>query len=362
MPVQSNQSPLLKKLGARLDAAVKAHADDETKYGIIQVPPGINNGIAKLIDAKLDQYKTGKNKGEWYLRLAGVILEPDSIPTAQGIMKVAGLQTSQMVAICDTKTNEGKVTTLEEHISTALNEMRKLGGDEFTKGKTGADLEPMVEALKEAAPFFKFTTAVRKAQTKDQTDGVWENWFGGEGLEEYVPPEGSEQLIDNTVPAVDTAGEAATGGDDAAATSGEQFSEFGDIDSLAERADTGKDPAAVKELIELGTKVGLDDPTMEAAKTYKEVAEMIKATSGEAPPAEEPAAEFLPAKGDPFKMEIDTLNAKKQKVKKKIDIEVLTVDVKAKTVTVKDTATQKPVLGADKKPQKVSWDSLLATE
>ena len=355
------QSGLFKKLGAKLDSAVKTHAADETKYGIIQIPPGISNGIAKLIECKFDLYKTGANQGQYYFRAAGVIVSPESVMTPQGEMKVAGLQTSIMITVCDTKNNAGKVTTLEEHVASILNEMRKLAGDDFTHGKTGADLEPMAEALKEAGPFFKFTTSVRKAQTKDQTDGVWENWHGSQGLEDYTPPQGTE-VVDNSGVGEPTDPEAP------ASVEGEApFNEFGDLDSLAEKADKG-DATAINELVDLGTKAGLTDEQMTECKDYMAVAALILASqsgAGEAAEveAEVPAEEeFKPAKGDPFKIEVDGVNAKKQKIKKKIDVEVLTVDEKTKQVTLIDTATKKPIQGADKKNKKFSYDDLLAVE
>ncbi len=68
MPPVKGTSKLAAKYGAKLDQAVKAHAQDETDYGFIRLPPGIVNGIAQLTKCYFDEYKTGKNKGEMYFR------------------------------------------------------------------------------------------------------------------------------------------------------------------------------------------------------------------------------------------------------------------------------------------------------
>lgn len=354
------QSDLFKKLGKKLDEAVKKHADDDTKYGIIQIPAGISNGIAKLEELYFAQYKSGQNEGEYYMRGMGVIMSPETVMTPQGEMKVQGLQTSIMVPVCETKTQAGKVTPIEDNVANVLNEMRKLAGDDFTKGKTGADLEAMAAAIQEAGPYFKFTTTVRKAQKQGEPDGVWENWHGSKGLENYEP-ETAHVMVDETGAPVETQTES-TPGD---APDGEgSFSEFGDLTSLVEKADAG-DVDAQKEIVALAEKAGITEEQMTAAKDYAEIASMLggEATTEEAPAEEEaPAQEWEPAKEETYKREIEVIGPGKKKMKKKVDIEILTVDKKTKTVTAKDSATQKVINGADKKPLKIKWEDLLAAE
>src|SRR5438876_953644 len=134
MPVQKTKSGLLAKLGTKIDAVAKRHAADATDYGRMGLPPGIIRGVARLIEAKFDIYKTGANMGEYYFRAAGVMVEPRSVMVGENEVPVAGSQTSIMIPCCDTKTQAGKVTTAQEHITgengcktNVMNEMRKLG-------------------------------------------------------------------------------------------------------------------------------------------------------------------------------------------------------------------------------------------
>ena len=65
-------------LAGKIAKALKAHAQDETEYrqGYMDLPPGIKNGIAQLIDGRFGEYKTGDNAGESFVYLAGSVVEP----------------------------------------------------------------------------------------------------------------------------------------------------------------------------------------------------------------------------------------------------------------------------------------------
>ena len=173
MAKKSSTNSLAAKLGSKGAKAVKAHASDETKMGIVDLPGGIKNGIAKLVECKFDQYKTGNNEGEYYFLAAGVVqgnyANVDNIPTK-------GLRTQIMIPVCDTKTQAGKETPVEEHIANILNEMRKLGLE--TEDAELENLEEMASDLKEAAPFFRFSTTQSAATERFPNPRVWQNWNG----------------------------------------------------------------------------------------------------------------------------------------------------------------------------------------
>lgn len=66
-------------LAAKLNKALQSHANDETDYGMqfIDLPPGISNGVAQLIDAKIGTYKPSTQyAGKEFLYLAGSVIEP----------------------------------------------------------------------------------------------------------------------------------------------------------------------------------------------------------------------------------------------------------------------------------------------
>lgn len=195
--VQTKTSKLGAKYGNKANQAVVAHAEDETTYGFIALPPGIINGVAQLQQCYFAEYKEGDNKGEYYFRASGVVIEPTvPVPTKTGPMIVTNLSTSIMVPFCETNYN-GKKVPMEDNIQRILLEMRRLGGPEFTAGATVDDLEDLAAQLEEMAPFFKFSTQARIAQKDvpdkgikkgDVLDGCFENWHGTQGLDDYSPP------------------------------------------------------------------------------------------------------------------------------------------------------------------------------
>lgn len=173
MAKKSATNSLAAKLGSKGAKAVKAHASDETKMGIVNLPGGIRNGIAKLTECKFDQYKKGQYEGEFYFLAAGIVQDNftnnENIPTK-------GLRTQIMVPVCDTKTQAGKETPVDDHIANILNEMRKLGLE--TGDAELEDLEEMAADLKEAAPFFRFSTTQSDPTPQFPNPRTWENWNG----------------------------------------------------------------------------------------------------------------------------------------------------------------------------------------
>lgn len=192
MVMNTTKSMLAQKYGAKADKAVQQHAEDETRTGFQKLPGGILGGIAQLVVCKFDQYKTGDYTGDYYFRCAGVVIQPHTVQTKDGPMMVAGLQTSIMVPVCNTKNKAGDVTTQEENLSSILNHMRMLGGDEYTKGAGIDDLEALaagLEATKDSDHpiYFKFSTSLGEATKQYPNPRVFENWHGTKGLEDYTP-------------------------------------------------------------------------------------------------------------------------------------------------------------------------------
>lgn len=346
MAKQTVKSGLAAKLGKRLDEAVRKHADDPTDYGIVRLPGGITNGIAKLIECKFDQYKPGSNMkkadgssavGEYYFRAAGVVVSPEDVTDKDGnAVRVAGLQTSIMIPMCDTKTQAGDVTTVDDYIERVLNELRKLGVD--TTGATGDDLEPLAAAAKDAAPYFRFSTSKSKPTPQFPDPRVWENWNGTKGLENYVPDE---------APAVDDQTGAAAAEPSANGTAGE-YRDDQDVDSLAAVADDDNHPDqadAQDKLTKFALDAGHTQKAIDGTKKWSEVADLIKAGAGEAAadPADEGGGAWEAGNVCTYKVK-DPKNPKKAGKPTKCQVTAVAAD--EKTVTLKNLEDRKTVYKA----------------
>ena len=79
-----------KTSGGLLSESLKAHANDETSYGTeyIDLPGGITGGIAKLVDAKLGEFKKGPNQGKQFLYLGGLVVEPETAIQLNKVLQV----------------------------------------------------------------------------------------------------------------------------------------------------------------------------------------------------------------------------------------------------------------------------------
>lgn len=261
MPKQVKKSGLTAKYGDDIRKAHEAHKDDELRLGAGgDLPAGIENGIAQLVDCKFDVYKDGNNAGEYYFYAAGVVKEPKKV----GAVPVEGLRTSVMEAVCETTTRAGEVRSVEYHIDRIYNELRKLGVD--TAELDPADLESVAAALKEAQPHFRFRTWQGKPTPQYPDPRVNHDWRGV--VENYEEDgEGTEDAVED-----------ATGDDDA--------------ETLAARADAG-DHEAQLALTKQAQQAGVDP---DAYDTWAAVAEAIAEGGGAA--EEEEAEEEEAAEGE----------------------------------------------------------------
>jgi hypothetical protein len=151
MPKQTGKSSLASKLGDRGREAFDSHKSDETTYGQVNLPGGIENGIARLVDCKFTQIAEGKqNAGEWMFYAAGIVVSPSEHEGTQ----ILGLRTMISEPLFDTPTRSRK--TIDEHLAWVLNEFRKLGVN--TDELSFDDLEGVAEQLVEGSPHFRFRT------------------------------------------------------------------------------------------------------------------------------------------------------------------------------------------------------------
>lgn len=195
----------------KLNKSLAKHAQDETTASqeYIDLPPGIQGGIATLVEAKLGVYQSGDNEGKQFIYLAGVVVEPiehtynprifinGKVETQEAVtVRVQGQRTSLMIPWCDTTNSKGKTTSADEHVADSLNRLRQLGAD-TSDVQTEDDLEVLMKALIEVAPVFKFGTRASNPNAQYPTSTTWESWYGSEGLEDYESPD-EDEVVDET--------------------------------------------------------------------------------------------------------------------------------------------------------------------
>lgn len=257
------KSSLLKKLGEAGARAFDEHKDDETTMPTGgELPSGIEDGVARLVDCKFDTYKKGDLKGEYYFYAAGEVLSPES---HDGV-KIQGRRTQiGPEPLCDTP-NRSR-STIDEHLAWIMNEFRKLGVD--TAELSIEDLEPTAESLKEAQPVFSFRTWKGKATEQFRNPRVNHQWGG----------------------AVDTPFEGESSESDNADTDASDEEEE-DLDALGSAADEG-DEDAIARLMTICDEAGIDHEKIES---WSEVVTMLSSEEAEPEPEEEESDD--PQEGD----------------------------------------------------------------
>lgn len=395
----TQKSKLMAKYAGRAQKAAQAHAADPTDYGNMRVPPGITNGTARLTRISEGEYKTGPNKGKLFWMFEGSIVTPKSVIVNGQEVPCEGLFTRVTIPADDTVDGNGKPVPVEEHIANIQNEMRKLlassGMSDAEIATFVADVDGCRDYLNKHKPPFRFSTSVRKAReyfdkaAKKMVmgeEGVWENWFGSKGLENWRPPTETD-VVENGQPSANGAVGDVDAGDQVDEGSGDQadvdeglspdltlaqLAEIADGPASAE-ADQAQDALTVKAL-EAGVDEGEADAegnypenSVKGAPSWTALVEMIEAagTSPEPEPEAEPEPEpWLPEKGKVCKYQQTDAKGKpltNPKTKRKLpplEVEVVTVDKKRELCTVKDTSTKKPVVGADKKPLPIAFADL----
>lgn len=359
--------PALKTKSAfSIGGAIKAHAKDPTEYGIdfTKPPPGIGNGIAKLSDIKFGITKNGDNKGQKFFYARGTIIEPEVhtwtphkweggevVALPEQTMRIAGLQTSIMINLCDTGKGESAVSG-EEHVADMLNTVRTLAGEESTgfletSKDPERDLETLFEQMvdpKGSPIYFKFATQESRPTKDYPNPRTWENWFGSKGLDDYQEKE-TGGMTDHTA-SPSTNGEAAT----PAAVEGPNLDEMS-LEDVAALADSGDNDANAR-LTELALGAGMDEKAIEGAGSWAEIVAALQAEGGEQ------QEEWKPEKGKTYKYSVLDSKGKPMlnpRTKKPIiaEVEVTAVNEEKQTVNAKNLANQKLVYSA------VPWDKLI---
>ena len=294
MVASTKASPIADRLQKELGAEFELHKNDETTLGgFSDLPAGINGGVAQLVDAKVDEYKEGDNKGKLFLFFSGVVVSPaehNGIPCA-------GLRCNKTIKLFGDANN-----TKEVAIGKALNEVRKMGG--MTSEIKARDLPVLLEALKAEGPFFRFRTSHYKPENAKPTDDpILVIQLRGK-IDNYDGAEGSGGVLDNTGSPTD-GGEAQ--GDDT------------DWDAVVAAANN-EDGDAQTKLRETCQAMGMSEQEVEDAPDWEALAAYIKnggAASGGTDDSAEGSEDWKPEVNDEVAIKLKGMkSAQKLKITK----------------------------------------------
>lgn len=300
MPADVRKTNLLNKMAGRVAKAHEQHKNDETKFGMQDLPSGIKGGLARLVMAKIDEYdedkKQGQKKGDLYAVFRGIVLSPDT----HGGVRTKGQGAMVSIPLCDTKKmKDGQevVIPFEENWGKFLNELRKFGIDTARMPHTAVD--GVLLALQNQKPVFRFSTRgwVPPATTKDPNpkEMVFTDFDGIVSAEE-------EATVGHSAPDAGFAAPLNTvdSNDAPAANEPEQpADEDFDLAAEAEKAEQG-DMSAIELMKDKARAVGLTEEEIDNSTSWMtqgegtSLQELIEAKSSEGGEASEPEPEPEP--------------------------------------------------------------------
>lgn len=185
MPAQVQTVSLAKKLGSKLVNAHKQFKDAPAEVGNSKLPPGIEDGVARLVSCRIGEFKEGDNRGQPFFMATGIMLAP----VMHEGFKIEGKRTSiGPIPLCDTPKSPGKKKTFADHYAVFLNHLKNLGVDTqkseaMTPEQVDAFLTGSMAALEKARPTFAVRTWKGKASKDFPNPRTNEEW---NGLVEYV--------------------------------------------------------------------------------------------------------------------------------------------------------------------------------
>lgn len=290
MPATTQVSDILKKLGTRFVQAWDAVKDREVSYGQERLPPGIKGGKAQLKSVEFGEFKGGPNKGEPFVLFKGVAHSPEM----HNGKLVRGKPAMLTVPLCNTtyavyQTFSEVEGSFENWVDYLRNEIAKFGYD--TKALNGIAIETVVKDLNRKKPWFQFQTrgfTPKATKEKPNPEEFVETIYEGvcdppedADASNYVRDRGATPSANgHAEPPAPTPSSAQV-----------QYSDDGDLDSLAVRADQSKDQDAIDKLNTEGLKIGLTQKQIDDDfGSWAEVVERIKN-----PPT--PVVPFGPVKG-----------------------------------------------------------------
>jgi hypothetical protein len=304
------------------------------------LPGNIHGGVARLSEAKIGVYRetesTKKNgtAGQKFLYMAGIVQSPATAIHSVKVFEaghvkvvsvkevsIVGQRTSQTMPFCETRTQKGAVQTADQNVARALNEIRTIAGPDSTKHlQSEEDLASLLEVMKSEKPLFRFSTTQGDPSAEFPNPRVWENWLGA-----YNEP--MESALNNGAPM--TQDQSA----EAPAEAQEEEEPAVDTRTLEELVEASEnDEAAQEELKSRAISAGVSEADIDGANSWEDVANLIPVPDGE---VLEP---WSPAKGEIYGYA--PIDAKTKKPGKTIKVEIVAVDAKKETATLKGVANK----------------------
>lgn len=372
MAATKGTSGLLAKMGSKLKGAWNKHRTKEVEYNqFTELPGGIVDGVAQLVEAKFDKYKEGKNKGQLYCYLAGTVVSPEEFNGA----KIAGRRTSIMLAMCDTVNSKGEEKSADQNLAAFANTLLLLGLD--ISELEWEDVEGAVTSMTDDGIHFNFSTREGKASKQFPNPRVFHSWGGA-----CTAPEGSGDDANDDSDDEDGDGEATAYAPPAGRNgkanpkTGKKGPppddlEFGDVDSLVKKAKKG-DVEAQNTLTAMAKEAGAAPLKVKKAVSAKDWGALADLTGeakregdndDESPEAEAEAQEEADGAvedgddegdGEPEPPEVGgTFGYKPPKAKKPVQCEVVKVFSKSQTCNLQSLEDE------DVTFEKVSWSALI---
>lgn len=356
MPADVRKTDLLKKLGTKVAAAHKTHAADETKYGMVDLPPGIKAGIARLAMAKLDEYdedkKTGARKGDVYVIFRGIGISPEE----HGGVRVKGQGVMLSIPLCDTvKEKDGQkvTTTFDEHWADFLNELRKFGIDttKIPPEKAHELIPGVLLSLQNSKPLYRFSTRgwtppPRPSDPKPK-EMVFVQFDGVISAEEAEVATAANATSGFAAPQ----GQGGGGDSGDSGSESESGSDDFDLEAVAAKAEAA-DMSAIELLKDEARKNELTEDHIEKSTSWASqglgtsLQEMIEAKSrGEDVPVPEEGGESPADEPPPWEPKVGMTCNYSVKAGGKVDqVKVDKIDADKKTADLTNIASKKKVL------------------
>jgi hypothetical protein len=341
MPRQEGKSDFEMKYGNRARTALEKAKKAETVYSSGgNLPPGIEAGVARIYECKVDTFKTGDNKGQLFFFASGIVKRPKAI---NGI-PVEGLHTRiRPEPLCDTPNARGEKArrTLEEHVNWAVNMLRLLG---LNTAQFDGSLEDMCNAVKSARPYFRFRTWQGQPSKEFPDPRVNETWLGHC---EFTAEE-DDVADDVDEPSSDYEPDVTEEKEDEGA--GEPNEE--DLGSLAARADNGDNEAAA-ELRQKAIAAGVEESAADEAESWGAVVEMMRELGEGNIDSRENGESEEDGSWEPEKESV--YGFRPPRARKPVDCSVTAVFHGKRTVNLRDLDDGKTYKG-------VPWDRLIRNE
>ena len=280
--------------------------------GVIQVPPGINQGTAQLEKCGFALYKTGKNEGKPYFFASGIIQEPESVATPNGVVRVRGLYCRvQVAAFGRTSSYNGEEKTVTEKeawqdINTQIQLLAECDPKLLAMArsvKTETDVETVTALIEQRKPYFRFSSWAGKPSKDNPNPQTQFTYHGCDGVPKGYKGPPKKGMADSTGGTTQVNGSGGTSRGSGMTivdtespdveveteTPSQEFDEFQDIASLGELAQSG-DVDAQERINALVEKYGLEKQA-EKQKSWEDTAKLVLKHTEKGDSDEEPAGD-----------------------------------------------------------------------